>query len=312
MNDSNEKVRIKIISITRSGDEAVRHMVGHIDGIEFIYSDSVDDEMKIRNVLDGVWLSTLVFLITGIESETDTQVISKISHFTEIAHELGVLTIAIASASSPKLENKYNDLFTTFLCHIDESKTANEVLLESVKSIADLLTHPGIVACDISLFIYTLFAPDSMAFICTETAIGENRANDVTTKLLNSPLLHNVNLFAGGVYMLVCISTASALSVLEYEEVTNVIGMLQMRGSTTMKAGTSINPDLADNEMKVTIAITNIKKYNDESWWDDDDDDCGDDNYNNKDCGNDDDHSDNIDEIPAFLRRQLNLRGKTK
>jgi|GEM_PF-3792751 len=147
--NNQENVVIKIISITRNGDEAIRHMVGHIDGVEFIYSDSVDDEMKIRNVLDGARLSTLVFLITGIESETDTQVISKIRNFTEIAHELEVLTIAIASASSPKLENKHNDLFATFLCHIDESKTANEVLLESVKSIADLLTHPDIVSCDI-------------------------------------------------------------------------------------------------------------------------------------------------------------------
>ena len=118
-----------------------------------------------------------------------------------------------------------------------------------------------------------------------------------------------MNLDVEGVYMLVCISTASMLPVLEYEEVTSILGMFQVPGSTTMKAGTSINPDLADDEMKVT----NIKKYNDESWCDDDDDDdCGDDNYNNKDCGNDDDHSDNIDEIPAFLRRQLNLRGKTK
>lgn len=310
MNDSDDEVRIKIISITRNGDELVRYMVEHIDGVEFIYADAVDDEMKIRKVLGGARLSTLVFLIAGIESETDTQVISKISHFTEIAQELGVLTIAIASASSPKLENKQNDLFATFLCHIDESKTANEVLLESVKSIADLLTHPGIVACDISLFIYTLFAPDSMAFICTETAIGENRAEDVTTKLLNSPLLENVNLNAAGVYMLVCISTASPLSVLEYEEVTSVLGLFQELGSTTMKAGTSINPDLANNEMKVTIAITNIKKYHDESWWDDDDgdDDCGNDN-DNKNCGDDDYSYQNIDEIPAFLRRQVNIRG---
>ena len=106
--NNQENVVIKIISITRSGDEAVRHMVGHIDGVEFIYSDSVDDEMKIRKVLDGVRLSTLVFLVTGIESETDTQVISKISHFTEIAHELGSMIKSVGEYNSLNGVATYN------------------------------------------------------------------------------------------------------------------------------------------------------------------------------------------------------------
>ena len=111
--NNQENVVIKIISITRNGDEAIRHMVGHIDGVEFIYSDSVDsdsvdDEMKIRKVLDGVRLSTLVFLVTGIESETDTQVISKISHFTEIAHELGGMIKSVGEYNSLNGVATYN------------------------------------------------------------------------------------------------------------------------------------------------------------------------------------------------------------
>jgi cell division protein FtsZ len=223
-----EKVILKIISVSESGDDALRYMAEKIDGVDFVYFDAIENK-NIREILND---ANLVFLIGATDD-------SQINTISEIALELNILTIAVVVTTwiSDASEN-----VTQLLCHVDEGKTLNDVLRESVQGITDCVVHPGMINVDFS-DVEQVLSGESRAIISVNSATGENRARDAIEQALASPLFQQVDLKnASAVFVNIA---ASDMRLNEFNDVGNVLNC-DVSEDATIKLGMSINKNLGE------------------------------------------------------------------
>jgi cell division GTPase FtsZ len=231
----NEAV-IKIISVSESGDEAVRNMESHLDGINVIYSNSVEN---LRDVLKN---TDMVFLI-GIADNIKTREII------EISLESNTLIIAIVTTSIQFEIGKIIQL----RCNVEDGQTINDVLLESVRGITDSLIVPGIINVDFD-DIKIVMSCGKSALIAIGSAVGENRARKAVQQAISSQLFRGINLkTAQGIF--VCIS-ASEMGLSEFNDVGDIVCEFASKDAT-IKIGISIEPELGD-AIKVTIIVADF------------------------------------------------------
>jgi cell division protein FtsZ len=229
-----EKTVIKVISMSESGDDAVRHIAKQIDGMDFIYFDAIENTTNLHDVLNG---ADMVFLIGATTND------SKLNEISEIALELKILTIVVVTKPIDVSKN-----ITQLLCHVDESKTLNDVLLESVQGITDCVFCPGMINVDFS-DIQRVLSGKSRAIISVNSEFGENRAFKATKQAMSSPLFHDIDLktVCG---ILVNIS-ASDMGIMEFSEIGDIVTE-NLSEDCTVKIGMSIKPDLDDT---INVAI---------------------------------------------------------
>jgi cell division protein FtsZ len=232
----NTKVVIKIISMSNSSDDAVRNFEKHIDGVNFIYSDAIENT-NIREILNG---TDMVFLIGATND-------SKLNEIAEITLELKILTIAVVT-DFITLDTSKN--ITQLLCYVDEGKTLNNILCESVQNITNLLVHAGMINVDLEDIRIVLFGKSS-AMISASSAISENRAIIATKQALASPLFHDVDLKTVS-SVLVNIS-AENMGQCEFDGVGSVIHN-NFSENVKIKIGMSINEDLGE-VINVTVVV---------------------------------------------------------
>ncbi|MEY4767854.1 MAG: cell division protein FtsZ [Pseudomonadota bacterium] len=232
-----------------------------------------ENKDRIREVISG---ADMVFLTAGMGGGTGTGAISVIA---QIAKELGILTvavvtkpfdfegkkkIAVAAAGIKELE-KYVDSLIIIpnqkllpvlgnnLSLINAFKAANDVLLDAVKGITELITHPGLINVDFA-DVVTVMSNMGAAIMGTGSASGENRARVAAEKAISCPLLEDISL-QGAKGILVNI-TAADMDLTEFNEVGNIMHAFASEFAD-MKIGTAINPDLGD-EIKVTVVATGM------------------------------------------------------
>jgi cell division protein FtsZ len=230
-----ENVVIKVISVSESSDSALRNMEKQIDGVNFIYFDAIENTENIHEILND---ADMVFLIGATND-------SKLNDIAEIAFELKILTLAIVTKPFEVSKN-----ITQLLCHVDEGKTLNEVLLESIQGITDCVIYPAMINVDFS-DIKRVLLGESRAIISVNSEFGENRAFKATKQAMSSPLFHDVDLktVCG---ILVNIS-ASDMGIMEFSEIGDIVTE-NLSEDCTVKIGTSIKPDL-DDTIKVAIVV---------------------------------------------------------
>ncbi|MGB4498352.1 MAG: hypothetical protein WBI40_06615 [Methylococcaceae bacterium] len=235
----NKNVVIKVISVSESSNDAVRNLEKQIDGVNFIYFDAIENTVNICEILND---TDMVFLIGATND-------SQISEIVDCASELKILTIVVV-AKLLSLNASKN--ITQLLCHIDESKTLNDVLLESVQGITDCVFCPGMINVDF-FDIQLVLSGKSRAIISVNSEFGENRAFKATKQAMSSPLFHNVDLkTVCGV--LVNIS-ASDMSIMEFSEIGDIVTE-NLSEDCTVKIGMSIKSDLDDTiNVSVVVAI---------------------------------------------------------
>lgn len=232
-------VVIKIISVSKSSDDALRNMEKHIDGVNFIYFDAIENTENIREILND---ANMVFLIGATND-------SKLNDISEIARELKILTIAVVTKLL-SLDASKN--ITQLLCYVDEGKTLNDILRESVQNITNLLVHAGMINVDLEDIRIVLFGKSS-AMISASSAISENRAIIATKQALASPLFHNVDLKTVS-SVLVNIS-AENMGLREFDGVGSVIHN-NFSENVKIKIGMSINPNLGEAiNVAVIVAV---------------------------------------------------------
>jgi cell division protein FtsZ len=224
-----KNVVIKIISMNESSDDAVRNIEKQLDGMDFIYFDAIENGANLREILNGV---DMVFLICATND-------SKLNDIADITLELKILTIAVVTKPIP-LDASKN--ITQLLCHVDEGKTLNDVLLESVQGITGCVIHPGFINLDFS-DVEQVLSGESRAIISVNFATGENRASNATKQALASPLFREADL-KNARAVLVNIS-ASDMGLAEFNEVGDVI-LEQASKNASVKIGMSVKPDLGE------------------------------------------------------------------
>jgi cell division protein FtsZ len=230
-----EKVVIKVISVSEGGEDALRNMEKQMDGVDFVYFDAIENT-NIREILND---ANLVFLIGATDD-------SKINVISEIALELNILTIAVVTTWISDASKN----ITQLLCHVDEGKTRNDALLESIQGITDCLVHPGMINVDLS-DLEQVLAAKSRAIFSIKSANGDNRARDAIEQALASPLFQQTDLKnASAVFVNIA---ASDMSMGEFSDVGGVIEF-NVSENTRIKIGMSIDENLGE-VMRVAVVV---------------------------------------------------------
>lgn len=306
---------IKVIGVGGGGGNAVEHMLTqNIEGVEFICANTDAQALKnssARNVLqlggeltkglgaganpeigkraaqedriaiqEALAGADMVFITAGMGGGTGTGAAPVIA---EIAKEMGILTVAIATRPFPfegrkramlaeqglqELAQNVDSLITIpnekllsvlgkSISLLDAFKAANNVLQGAVQGISELITRPGLINVDFA-DVRTVMKEMGMAMMGTATASGEDRAREAAEAAVASPLLEDVAL-SGAKGVLVNITSGMDMSIGEFEEVGDVIKSFASDEATVV-VGTVIDPEMHD-ELRVTIVVTGLAHH---------------------------------------------------
>jgi cell division protein FtsZ len=137
---------------------------------------------------------------------------------------------------------------------INAFNSANDVLSNAVRGIADLITRPGMINVDFA-DVRAVMASMGMAMMGTGSATGDDRAIVATEAAIKSPLLEDVDL-KGASGILVNITAGLDLSLGEFTEVGQIVEEYASENATVV-VGTVIDPDMTD-ELRVTVVATGL------------------------------------------------------
>ncbi|MBB1126157.1 cell division protein FtsZ [Thiospirillum jenense] len=312
MDTQTQNAVIKVIGIGGGGGNAINHMVeSSISGVEFICantdaqaleSSSVktilqlgaavtkglgagadpqvgrkaaeEDRERIKDALEG---ADMVFITAGMGGGTGTGAAPVVA---EIAHQLGILTVAVVTKPFPfegskrrKIAEqgiaelaKYVDSLITIpnekllavlgreMSLLDAFRAANDVLLNATQGIAELITRPGLINVDFA-DVKTVMSDMGVSMMGTGSATGTNRARDAAEAAINSPLLEDIDL-AGARGILVNITAGGSLTIGEFTEVGDTVRDFADEEATVV-VGTVIDQDMID-ELRVTVVATGL------------------------------------------------------
>jgi cell division protein FtsZ len=155
---------------------------------------------------------------------------------------------ALLVINNERLSGNYSGLSM-----VDAFKKADDVLTVAAKSIAEIITNPGIINTDFA-DVHATLKDGGIAIMSSGLARGENRVSAAIENALNSPLLNNNDIYkAKKILWNFSFSEQSPLMMEEMEEVNDF--MLQFNMQVSVIWGTAIDESLGD-DVKVTILAT--------------------------------------------------------
>ena len=235
---------------------------------------ALEDRERIAEALAG---ADMVFITAGMGGGTGTGAAPVVA---EVAKELGILTVAVVTKPFPfegsKRRRVADDGIAELAKHVDSLitipnekllavlgkemtllgafKSANDVLLNATRGIAELITRPGLINVDFA-DVKTVMSEMGIAMMGTGAASGENRAREAAEAAIRCPLLEDIDL-AGAKGILVNITAGMSLTMGEFDEVGNTVRDFADDDATVV-LGTVIDPDLED-ELRVTVVATGL------------------------------------------------------
>ncbi len=233
-----------------------------------------EDRETLRQAIDG---ADIVFITAGMVGGTGTGAAPEVA---KIAREMGILSVAVVTRPFPfegKKRNGYASQGIDELAkHVDSLITipnekllkvlgkgtpllkafeaANDVLLGSVRGIAELITTEGLVNVDFA-DVKTVMSEMGTAMMGTGSATGEDRAEEAASQAIACPLLEDIDL-TGAKGILVNITAGPDFAIDEYETVGNAVKAFASENATVV-VGTVIDMDMTD-EVRVTVVATGI------------------------------------------------------
>jgi len=230
-------------------------------------------EDKIREVLQG---ADIVFITCGLGGGTGTGSAPVVA---QIAKELGALTIAICTLpftaeGKMRFENAMwgleklkqyvdtvitipNDKLIELVPRLPLNlafKVADEILMRSIKGLAEMITKPGLVNLDFN-DLKTVMKGGGVAMIGLGESDSENRAEDAIKEALNSPLIEADISEATGA--LINVVGGENMTVKEAESVAEYVQSHISEGARIIW-GASIDPSLG-NTLRVMVVITGVR-----------------------------------------------------
>ncbi len=195
---------------------------------------------EIRKALEG---ADMVFIACGLGGGTGTGAAPVVA---DITKKLGILTVGIVtlpfsmegkqrmSNAQQGLESMENTVDTLIVVPNDKLleivpdvsittafKVADEILVNSVKGIAELITKPGLVNLDFA-DIRAVMGSGGLAMIGMGESDSENRAIESVEKSLNNPLL-DVDI-TGARGALINVSGGLDITIKECQEIVENVG----------------------------------------------------------------------------------------
>jgi len=231
-----------------------------------------ESEQEIKSKLQG---SDMVFITCGLGGGTGTGSIPVIA---EIAKKVGALAVAIvtmpfqmegqrrhenATLGLEKLENVVDTLIVIPNDKLLELapdlplqtafKIADEILTNSVKGIAELVTKAGLVNLDFA-DIRAIMGKGGVALIGVGESDTENRAVEAVQKAINNPLL-NVDI-SGANGALINVSGGSDLTLDEAKKVVETVSE-KLAPDAKVIWGAQVSEDLT-NTIRVMLIVTGV------------------------------------------------------
>ncbi len=235
---------------------------------------AMEDRDRIADALEG---ADMVFITAGMGGGTGTGAAPVVA---EVAKELGVLTVAVVTKPFPfegtkrrriaedgiaELGKHVDSLITIpnekllavlgkEMTLLDAFKSANDILLNATRGIAELITRPGLINVDFA-DVKTVMSEMGVAMMGTGKAQGSNRAREAAEAAIRCPLLEDIDL-SGAKGILVNITAGMNLTMGEFDEVGNTVRDFADDDATVV-LGTVIDPELED-ELRVTVVATGL------------------------------------------------------
>ncbi|MBS3152420.1 cell division protein FtsZ [Candidatus Woesearchaeota archaeon] len=231
-----------------------------------------ESEKEIRDTIQG---SDIVFITCGLGGGTGTGAAPVVA---EVAKKLGILTIAIvtlpfamegqrryanAISGLERLESTVDTLIVIPNDKLLELcpglplhtafKVADEILTNSVKGIAELVTKPGLVNLDFA-DIKTVMGKGGVAMIGVGESDSDNRAIESVEKAVQNPLLDVDITGANGA--LINISGGPNMTLDEARKIVETITERLDEDARTIW-GAQISEDL-DNTIRTLLIVTGV------------------------------------------------------
>ncbi len=232
-----------------------------------------ENKDDIKHALEG---SDMVFITCGLGGGTGTGAAPVVA---DIAKKLGALTVGIVTLpfsmeGKQRMENaKYgleelesivdtlivipNDKLLEIVPDVSITtafKVADEILVNSVKGIAELVTKPGLVNLDFA-DIRTVMGAGGLAMIGMGESDTENRALEAVEKALNNPLLDVDIEGASGALINVCGGTD--ITIRECQEIVEAVTS-KLSEDAKVIWGAQIIKDLGD-AVRTMLIVTGVK-----------------------------------------------------
>ncbi len=232
-----------------------------------------ENKDDIKHALEG---SDMVFITCGLGGGTGTGAAPVVA---DIAKKLGALTVGIVTLpfsmeGKQRMENaKYgleelenivdtlivipNDKLLEIVPDVSITtafKVADEILVNSVKGIAELVTKPGLVNLDFA-DIRAVMGSGGLAMIGMGESDTENRALEAVEKALNNPLLDVDIDGAKGALINVCGGTD--ITIRECQEIVEAVTS-KLSEDAKVIWGAQIIKDLGD-AVRAMLIVTGVK-----------------------------------------------------
>ena len=232
-----------------------------------------ESEHELKKLVEG---SDLIFITCGLGGGTGTGSAPYVAH---IARKMNILTVAIvtmpfsmegshrfenAMIGLEKLEQNVNTLIVIpneklleLAPHLPLQtafKVADEILTNSVKGIAELVTKTGLVNLDFA-DVKTIMSEGGTAMIGVGESDGENRAMESVTKALENPLIDIDISNATGA--LINISGGENLTLDESRQIVETISK-RLHKKAKIIWGAQIYKDL-ERTVRTMIIITGVR-----------------------------------------------------
>ncbi len=238
---------------------------------------AMEDRDRIVEVIEG---ADMLFITAGMGGGTGTGAAPVVA---QVAKELGILTVAVVTKpfeleGSKRMTiadhgiaelSKYVDSLITIpnekllavlgsdTTLIDAFQAANEVLQGAVQGIAELITTPGTMNVDFA-DVRTVMSEMGMAMMGSGVSSGEGRAREAAEAAISSPLLEDVNL-SGANGILVNVTSDLNLTIGEFSEIGDTIKEFAASDATVI-IGSALDQSMKD-EVRVTVVATGLGKH---------------------------------------------------
>jgi len=240
-------------------------------------------EENLTEIMEAIEPADIVFLTAGMGGGTGSGALPIIARALK---ERGILTIAvvtkpfifegkrraeIANSVVEQLKKEVDTLIVIpnqkllevvdeHVSMIDAFNMINNVLGQSVKGIADIISKPGHINVDFA-DVRTIIKDRGFAIMGTAQATGPTRAVDATLAAISSPLLENMNI-KGARGVLLNITGSKSLSLHEIGQAASIIHE-QADENAQIILGSVIDESLND-AVAVTIIATGFSQVSPE------------------------------------------------
>jgi cell division protein FtsZ len=236
---------------------------------------AIEDKDRIREMLTG---TKMVFVTAGMGGGTGTGAAPVIA---KIAKEMEILTVGIVTkpfnfeglkkktlaeegiAELKEycdtviiiLNDKIKEMFGSLPIKASFSKSDN-ILLTAAKSIAEIITNPGLVNIDFQ-DVNMVMRNAGAAVMGSANATGKDRARKAAESALHSPLLNNTDITGAKKILVLLTATEDSLTMDEYSDVNEYFQDMAGQGAL-LKSGITIDNNMGD-ELRVTVIATGFE-----------------------------------------------------